>query len=243
MSTRPVPSRMAVVTGGASGIGAATAHLLRQRGHRVVVLDRDIAEDADAIRVDLLDPTATEVAITEAGRRLGSLDTLVLAAGVKVRGTVPGLTLEGWDRCLDTNVRALFVCVRAALPLLRAGTLPAVVTVASASAHAEAGALAYAASKGAVVSFARSLALDLLGYGIRVSAVLPGFVDTPMATTLTPDQRAAKASQNAAGRLVNADDVARAIAFLCGEDAATISGAVLDVGHVQGAFAAPPPAS
>lgn len=240
MSSRPAPSRTAVVTGGGSGIGAATASLLRQRGHSVVVLDRDVTEANDAIRVDLLDPMATETAITEAGRRLGSMDALVLAAGVKVRGTVPDLTLEDWDQCMATNARAPFVCVRAALPLLRQGTFPSIVTVASASAHAEAGALAYAASKGALLSFTRSLALDLLSDGIRVSAVLPGFVETPMATTLTEEQRVAKASENAAGRLVTADDVARAIAFLCSEEAATISGAVLDVGHIQGAFAAPP---
>ena len=233
--------RVALVTGGSSGIGAATAELLRSCGHRVVNLDRQAEPGPDSIPVDLADAVAAQRAVTDAGDRCGRIDVLVLAAGIKVRGTVPALSVEEWDRAFAVNVRAPFACVRAALPYLRQGTRPAVVTVASSSSHAEAGALAYAAAKGALLSFTRSLALDLLAEGVRVSAVLPGYVDTPLARRLSAAERRAKSAENAAGRLVTAADVARAIVYLTSEDAVTVSGAVLDVGHVQGAFAAPRP--
>lgn len=161
---------------------------------------------------------------------------LVLAAGVKRSGTVGALDLATWDEAFRVNVRPLFVCVDAALPYLRQGEMPAIVTVSSASGHAEKGALAYSASKGAVLTFTRSLALDLLADGIRVNSVLPGFTVTPMARALSEEKLAAKRAENVSGRLGQPEDVARAIAHLVSADAVTISGTILDVGHVQGAF-------
>ncbi len=228
--------RVAVVTGGRGGIGAATAALLRERGLRVVTFERGEGGD-DAVQVDLTDADATRAAIEEVGQRFGRLDVLVLAAGVKRPGTVGGtLDLATWDEAFAVNVRPLFVCVEAALPYLRRGHLPAVVTVSSASGHAEKGALAYSAAKGAVLSFTRSLALDLLADGIRVNSVLPGYTQTPMARPLSEEKLALKRAENVSGRVGLPEDVARAIAHLVSEEAATVSGAVLDVGHVQGAF-------
>lgn len=241
MESSAPAARVALVTGGSSGIGAASAELLRSTGHRVLILDQKAEPGPDGIRVDLADADAAREAVVEAGDRCGRIDVLVLAAGIKLTGTVPSLSVEEWDRSFAVNVRAPFVCVLAALPFLRRGTSPAIVTVGSSSAYAESRALAYAATKGAVLSFTRSLALDLLEDGVRVSAVLPGYVDTPMARRLSVEERKAKSAGNAAGRLVTPGDVARAIAYLTSEDAATVSGAVLDVGHVHGAFAVPRP--
>ncbi|MBC9734455.1 SDR family NAD(P)-dependent oxidoreductase [Nocardioides marmotae] len=229
--------RVALVVGGHRGIGGATAARLRDEGLRVVVLDAlSTGEDDDALRVDLTDAETTRHAVRGVGERFGRIDVLVLAAGVKVPGTAGSLSLEEWDRTFAVNVRPLFVCVEAALPFLRRGVEASVVTVASASAHAEKGALAYSASKGAVLSFTRSLALDLLEEGIRVNAVLPGFTATDMARSLPEELLERKRRDNVAGRLGTAEDVAAAICFLVSADAPTVSGTVLDVGHVQGAF-------
>lgn len=228
--------RVAIVTGGRGGIGAATAELLRGRGMHVVTFERG-GDTPDKVHVDLTDAEATRAAVVAVGERFGRIDALVLAAGVKNPGTVGGsLDLATWDAAFTVNVRPLFVAVDAALPYLKRGVLPAVVTVSSASGHAEKGALAYSAAKGAVLSFTRSLALDLIADGIRVNTVLPGFTQTPMARELSEEKLALKRAENVSGRVGLPADVARAIAYLVSSDAETVSGTVLDVGHVQGAF-------
>ena len=239
MTFEPVApdQRVAVVTGGDGGIGCATVALLRARGERVVVLTRSGEPGPDRYLADLADADATRAAVEAIGRDYGRIDSLILAAGAKRPGTVGGtLDLATWEQTFNVNVRPLFVCVDAALPFLRLSALPAIVTLASASGHAEKGALAYSAAKGAVLAFTRSLALDLIGEGIRVNAVLPGYTVTPMARPLPPEKLAMKVAENVAGRLGTSEDVARAIGYLVSGDAATVSGTVLDVGHVQGAF-------
>lgn len=227
--------RVAIVTGGRGGIGAATVTLLRERGMRVISLQRS-GEGEDVVLVDLDDADATRAAIDEVAATHGRIDALVLAAGVKRSGTVGQIDLTTFDEAYRVNVRPLFVCVEAALPHLRRGVMPSIVTVSSASGHAEKGALAYSTSKGAVLTFTRSLALDLIPDGIRVNSVLPGFTVTPMARELPEEKLDAKRAENVSGRLGQPEDVARAIAFLVSSESATVSGTVLDVGHVQGAF-------
>lgn len=239
MAFEPVAEgqRVTVVTGGDGGIGGATVALLRERGERVVVLTRSGDAGVDRYKVDLSDAEAAKATIEEIGQTYGRIDSLVLAAGAKKPGTVGGtLDLATWDMAFNVNVRPLFVCVEAALPFLKQGNLPAIVTVASASGHAEKGALAYSSAKGAVLAFTRSLALDLIPEGIRVNAVLPGYTVTPMARELPPEKLAMKIAENVSGRLGTSEDVAKAIGYLVSVDAATVSGTVLDVGHVQGAF-------
>lgn len=238
----PQNRKVAVVTGGAHGIGRAVLDLLAQDGYRGVSIDpAEQGGDPDRYAVDVTDDEALARAFADIGARYGRIDALVLCAGVKVRGSLPDLTPEDWDRCFAINVRGTFQAVRHALPWLERATAPSVVTLGSASAHAERNALAYAASKGAVLSFTRALALDLLTAGIRVNAVLPGFTDTGMAVALTDDARRAKERENVAGRLNTARDVAEAVRFLISDRAATTSGAILDVAHVQGAFVTPLP--
>lgn len=241
-AANPPDGRVAVVTGGAHGIGRAVLELLRQDGYRGVSIDpAEHDGDPDRYAVSVTDDEALARVIGDIGARYGRIDALVLCAGVKVRGTVPDLTPEDWDRCFAVNIRGVYQTVRHAMSWLERAPAPSIVTLASASAHAERNALAYAASKGAVLSFTRSLALDLMPAGIRVNAVLPGFTDTGMATALTGDARRAKESENVAGRLNTATDVAEAVRFLVSDRAATTSGAVLDVAHVQGAFVTPLP--
>lgn len=230
--------RVALVVGGHRGIGGATAARLRASGHTVLVIDILASpDDPDAIAVDLTDAAATREAVESLGERHGRIDVLILAAGIKVPGTVGGsLPLEVWDQTYAVNVRPLFVCVDAALPYLRRGTQAAIVTIASASGHAERGALAYASSKGAVLTFTRSLALDLLPDRIRVNAVMPGYTQTDMARGIDPAFLARKQAENVSGRIGQPEDVAAAICYLVGPDSLTVSGTVLDVGHVQGAF-------
>lgn len=241
-AAHPQDGKVAVVTGGAHGIGRAVLELLRQDEYRGVSIDpAEQGGDPDRYAVSVTDDAALARVIGDVGARYGRIDALVLCAGVKVRGTLPDLTPEDWDRCFAVNIRGVFQTVRLALPWLERAPAPSVITLASASAHAERDALAYAASKGAVLSFTRALALDLMPAGIRVNAVLPGFTATGMAPTLTGAALRAKESENVAGRLNTAGDVAEAVRFLVSDRAATISGAVLDVAHVQGAFVTPPP--
>lgn len=234
--------RVAVVTGGAGGIGRAVLELLREDGYRSVSIDpAEPGDGPDRYAVSVTDDAALARAIGDVGARYGRIDALVLCAGVKIRGTLPDLAPEDWDRCFAVNVRGVYQTARHALPWLRRAPAPSIITLASASAHAERNALAYAASKGAVLSFTRALALDLMPEGIRVNAVLPGFTETGMAPVLTGEALRAKQRENVAGRLNTAADVAEAVRFLVSDRAATISGAVLDVAHVQGAFVTPPP--
>lgn len=233
-------SRVAVVTGGAGGIGAAVLRRLHTDGYYTVGLDRRPSPDADrSLDVDVTDPDAVQEAFADIAAREGRIDTLVLAAGTKIRGTVPNLTADEFDTAYAVNVRSVFLCVTAALDTLKNAEKPSIVTLGSASAHAEAGALAYSAAKGAVLSMTRSLALDLRSEGIRVNSVLPGFTATPMAVDLSDHALAAKSAETVRGRLNQPEDVANVVAFLASDHADIISGAIVDVAHIQGDFVRP----
>lgn len=231
--------RVAVITGASSGIGAATAEQFLGLGYQVYNLDQS-GPELDSTRwfkVDVTSAVEITEAVEEVLRTAGQIDVLVCCAGVKVRGTLPELTVEEWDTAFAVNTRGVFLAVKAVLPAMQAARSGCVVTIASASSHAERGALAYAASKGAILAFTRSLALDCLRYGVRVNAVLPGFTTTGMAAQLDENAAADKAAHNVAGRLNEARDVARVVAFLASDAAQTMSGAVIDVAHVEGEFA------
>jgi NAD(P)-dependent dehydrogenase (short-subunit alcohol dehydrogenase family) len=235
----------ALVTGGASGIGLATARLLAARGARVAVLDRVKPEPGPDDNVypvvaDVTDDAAVRAAVTEAGQALGQLDILVNNAGIGAAGTVEDNDDAEWHHVLDVNVLGIVRTTRAALPLLRQAATDrqkaAIVNTCSIAATAGLPQRAlYCASKGAVYALTLAMAADHVAEHIRVNCVNPGTADTPWVARLldaAPDPAAERAALNARqpiGRLVTADEVAAAIAYLASPLAGATTGTALAV--------------
>ncbi|MFE1551501.1 SDR family NAD(P)-dependent oxidoreductase [Streptomyces sp. NPDC058718] len=235
----------AVVTGGASGIGRATAGLLAARGAAVAVLDLDPSTVDKPLRgytADVSDDASVRSAVAAVAEDLGGIDILVNNAGIGATGTVEDNDDALWHRVLDVNVLGMVRTTRAALPHLRASAHASVVNTCSIAATAGLPQRAlYSASKGAVLSLTLAMAADHVREGIRVNCVNPGTADTPWVGRLL-DQAADPAAERAAldarqpmGRLVTADEVAAAIVYLAGPAAASVTGTALAVdGGMQG---------
>jgi len=229
----------ALVTGGASGIGAAVAQTLRERGAAVAVLDRDVASVGDglvAVEADVTDDAAVRAAVATAIERLGGLDVLVNNAGIGAQGDVAANDDAEWRRVLDVNVLGIVRVTRAALPALRASEHAAIVNTSSIVATAGVPNRAlYSASKGAVLSLTLATAADLLPDGIRVNAVSPGTADTPWVGRLLDAaddpaaERAALEARQPHGRLVSPDEIAHAVAYLASPRAGSTTGTTLSV--------------
>ncbi|MEV6026820.1 SDR family oxidoreductase [Streptomyces sp. NPDC052036] len=235
----------ALVTGGASGIGRATADLLAARGARVAVLDLDpssVGKPLLGYRADVTDDASVRTAVSEAAADLGGLDILVNNAGIGAQGTVEDNDDDAWHRVLDVNVLGIVRTTRAALPQLRASAHAAIVNTCSIAATAGLPQRAlYSASKGAVLSLTLAMAADHVREGIRVNCVNPGTVDTPWVGRLldaAPDpgaERAALEARQPTGRLVTAAEVAGAIAYLASPLSGATTGTALAVdGGMQG---------
>ncbi len=227
-----------IVTGGASGIGAATAQLLAKRGARVAVLDRDTGVPAPLLgfTTDVTEDASVHAGIGQASRALGGLDILVNNAGIGAQGGVAGNDDAEWNRVLDVNVLGVMRVTRAALPHLRESGHAAVVNTCSIAATAGLpDRVLYSASKGAVQAMTRAMAADMLADGIRVNCVNPGTVDTPWIGRLldaAPDpiaERAALCARQPMERLVTAEEVAAAIAYLASPLASATTGTELAV--------------
>ncbi|WP_406300127.1 SDR family oxidoreductase [Embleya sp. NBC_00888] len=237
----------AVVTGGAAGIGLATARMLVARGARVAVLDRDVsplAGDADlsVFAADVSDDASVVEAVGGAAALLGGIDVLVNNAGIGATGTVADNDDAQWHRVFDVNVVGIVRVTRAALPHLRASHHAAIVNTCSVAATAGLPQRAlYSASKGAVQSLTLAMAADHVREGIRVNCVNPGTADTPWVGRLLGNaadadaERVALNARQPMGRLVTADEVAFAICSLASPLAASTTGTSLAVdGGMQG---------
>ena len=230
---------VAVVTGGASGIGAATASLLQGRRARLAVLDRSTGGAPDgvlALHCDVTDTRAVGAAVTEVVERLGGLDVLVNNAGIGAVGDVSHNDDEEWARVLDVNVTGIARVTRAALPHLRRSRHAAVVNTCSAVAFVGVRQRAlYGASKGAVLALTLAMAADHASEGIRVNAVAPGTADTPWVARLLAAADDPKAAAEALrrrqpmGRLVSAEEVGYGIASLASPLAGSTTGTILRI--------------
>jgi 2-keto-3-deoxy-L-fuconate dehydrogenase len=230
----------AIVTGGASGIGLATALLLASRSAEVAVLDLDpsgVPEPLAGVRADVADDTSVRLAVGAAVTAVGGgLDILVNNAGIGAAGTVEDNPDEQWHRVLNVNVVGIARVTRAALPHLRASRHAAIVNTCSIAATAGLPQRAlYSASKGALLALTLAMAADHVSEGIRVNCVNPGTVDTVWVGRLlaaaddAAAERAALEARQPLGRLISADEVAAAIVYLASPASASTTGTALPV--------------
>jgi len=231
--TSSFAGRRALVTGGLSGIGAATVRVLEEARARVAVLDRDAGAD---VIVDVRDAAGMDAAVAAAAEVLdGPPDVLVASAGVYRIAPLLELDPAEWDDVLDTNLRGTFLAGRAVARLLiGAGRGGAIVNLASTAAlvgDAAEPTAHYNASKAGVVALTRQMAIELAPHRIRVNCVCPGVIDTPMLRLMDDPAAGERFLRESVplGRLGTAEEVARVIAFLASDEAAYVTGVAVPI--------------
>jgi len=242
MPTQGGGARVAVITGGGSGIGLSTCAALTQEGFTLAVLDIDgdaakVAAGPDGLGlcVDITSPEGVDNAFEEVVRSFGRIDVLVNNAGIT--GSAAATTchetpVDEWDRVMAVNVRGLYLCSRAALPTMIAQGSGHVITLASVAGQIVfPGRAAYVASKGAALMFAKSLAVDYARKGIRSNAVCPGMVYTPMTAWRLdqPELRDMMESKIPLGRVALPEEIAEMIAVLASGRLGYVTGAALNI--------------
>ena len=241
--------KVAIVTGGGSGIGRASALLFAREGARVVVADYDSAagtETAEAvcaqggvavfIPVDVADWRQVSALVERTVELYGSVDVLFNNAGVLVFGTVLETPIETWNRVMAINLTGVYLCCRAVIPVMAARGGGSIINMSSSTgAHdGNAGAVAYVTSKGGVTLLTRCMAIDHAQNRIRVNAIAPGPTDTPMLRkAMSQDEIDAFAATFPARRLGRPEEIAEAALFLASDAASFVTGAVLAVDGVQ----------
>ena len=227
---------VAVITGGASGIGAAIADRLASDGATIAVFDLTASTTHTSFTVDIADDASVRAAVGAVVERFGRIDVVINNAGIGAQGTVEVASDEQWLRVLDVNVVGTARVTRAALPHLRRSPHASVVNVCSIAATAGLQERAvYSASKGAILALTRAMAADHLREGIRVNCVNPGTADTPWVSRLLDSaedpaaERAALEARQPHGRLVAPEEVADAVAYLSSPRASSTTGIALAV--------------
>lgn len=227
---------VAIVTGGASGIGSAVATKLAERGAEVAVLDLQPAESLTSFIADVGDRSSVDAAIAGVVERFGRIDIVVNNAGISAVGTVEESTDEDWARVLNINVTGMARVTAAALPWLRRSPSASVVNLCSIAAlNGLPRRALYAASKGAVLGLTYAMATDHVSEGIRINCVSPGTVATEFVERMLDGfedpvaERAALNARQATGRMVTPDEVAGAVLYLASPQSGSTTGTALDV--------------
>lgn len=242
--------RTVVVTGGNSGMGRATAELLRRRGASVAVVDRNVepqdqqrAGELLSIRADVSQEDQVRAAFEEVDRRFGRLDGVFSNAGIaRLEGLIHQEAAAEWDEVIAVNLRGTFLVLREALRRMLPHRRGSIVCTSSAVAHVAipGGTNAYTASKGAINALVRQVAVDYAPFGIRVNAVAPGAIDTPLMWATTPadeldGMRSTIDKEVPLRRIGRPEEIAKAVVWLLSDDASYATGAVY---HVDGGAAA-----
>ncbi len=235
--------KVAIVTGGASGMGAATARELRLAGAKVLIVDMNVVLatafareiGADLLIGDVSDSAFCDSVVATAVEKYGRVDVLINAAGIIVRASALGTSDEQWQRVMNVNVSGVFYLSRAAVAVMKRQGKGAIVNFGSIwGGVGAAGVVAYCASKGAVHQLTRAMALDHVADGIRINAVCPGEVNTPMLASERSEPVTAEILQRIAStvpmqRLADPVEIARVVLFLASDDASYMTGAMVNV--------------
>jgi len=245
VSDAPLAGRVAVVTGGSRGIGAAIARLLAEAGAAVVVSGRDAdrlertAKDLEATGVPIAAVVADAASredcdrlVDTAKQRFGRLDVLVNNAGITRDGLLVRMKDDDWARVMETNLRGAFLMTRAAAKVMMRQKAGRIINIASvAGAMGNPGQANYSAAKAGLIGLTKSTARELAHWSILVNAVAPGLIETDMSAAIPEAAREALLAQVPLGRIGTAREVAEVVRFLAGDGAAYITGQVL---HVNG---------
>jgi 3-oxoacyl-[acyl-carrier protein] reductase len=237
--------KTAIVTGAGRGIGRAVALALAQCGAHVVVVDINpenahrVAEEicagggsAVAVLADVTDRLQVDGIVATATQVFGRVDILVNNAGIVLKSSLLETSLDEWERLMAVNVRSVFLCCKAVFPAMMAQRSGKIVNIASVAGKRGGGIMgnsSYAASKGAVIAFTKGIAREGAPHGINVNAVTPGFTDTEMTRGLDREKTEAIMKSVPLGRAAQPEDIAKAVCFLVSDNAAFITGEIMDV--------------
>ena len=247
--TGRLEGRIAIITGGGSGIGQATARRFAQEGASVVIVDQNadgaaetaaIVEGIGAVAMvypaDVTDPTAAEQGVAAALERFGQIDVLMTGAGISVGRTVVATEPHDWDRVFAVNVKGTYLWMRAVLPaMIERGSGSVILMASQLGVAGGTGNAAYIASKGAVIALARTAAVDHAASGVRINSILPGATETPLlersfGRLSNPEAaRARSLARHPMGRFGTADEVANAALYLAGDESSFTTGTEIRV--------------
>ncbi len=255
MAAARLADRTAIVTGGGSGIGLATARRFATEGANVVVVDIDekggarSAEEVGGhyVRCDVTEPVSVEAMVAEAHDRYGSVDVAFNNAGINPLDddSILDTGLDAWRRVQEVNLTSVFLCCKAVLPYMRAQRRGSIINTASfvAVMGAATSQISYTASKGGVIAMSRELGVQFAREGVRVNALCPGPVDTPLLRELfatDPERAARRLAHIPMGRFAEAEEIANAVLFLASDESSFITASTFLVdGGISGAYVTP----
>ncbi|MDO6966157.1 SDR family NAD(P)-dependent oxidoreductase [Rhizobium alvei] len=238
MNRIDMEGRVAVVTGGARGIGLAIARRFAQSGARVAIWDLRNGEEAAraiegaiGVACDVSSEASVAAAMLETEKQLGKVDILVTSAGMTgLTHPVDQHPAQAWKQVVDVHLFGAFLCCRAALPSMLERNYGRIVTVASvAGKEGNPNASSYSAAKAGIIGLTKSLGKELAGTGVRANCIAPGLIDTPLMEQLPPEQVAFSLSKIPMGRFGTVEEVAAMVSWMCSEECSFTTGAVFDI--------------
>jgi 3-oxoacyl-[acyl-carrier protein] reductase len=237
--------KAAIVTGAGRGIGRETAIELARHGAQVIVNDIDpanarhvvdeihgLGKDAVAVKADVSDEQEVGEMVNTCINKFGKVDILVNNAGMVHTGPLTGISITDWDKVMAVSLKSVFLCCKAVFPAMMIQKSGKIINIASVAGKRGGGLLGnscYAAAKGGVIAFTKTIAREGGPFGINVNAITPALTDTDMTSGLTPEQREAIIRMMPLGRAGKPQDVARAVIFLASDYAGFITGEIMDV--------------
>lgn len=231
--------QVAVVTGGSGGIGCAILRVLNNAGARTISLDVTAPAEAGFpwVRCDMRDDASVAAAVTRVSEEHGRLDIAIHAAGISRDAVVWKLAVEEWDVVQMVNLRGAFLLLRHAIPRMRSGTGGRIVLIGSINgSRGKFGTSAYSASKAGLLGLSKSVAREVGRFGICVNVIEPGWVKTPLTEALPKAVRDAAVAESLLGSLLDPEDIAEAVLYLCGPGGRRVTGQILrvDAGQTLG---------